>query len=266
MTIDYARLNSATKYPSIETYHQLDPANGTLLEAPMLFDGDEVVLTEKVNGASARIIVMPDGDFFIGSREELFHARGDRVWNTQLGIVDTLKDLADDGLYPASTGIIKTFYMEVFGGNIGGGYKNYTTNKTNTDYRLFDISYVPLAILDMSREQIASWRQHGGQDWADEVRLGLAEKVERVDLTPRLGVVEGDKLPRTIDDTLEWLQIHLPATEVALDPTGHGKGEGIVLRTRDRVTIVKAKFEDYERTIRKRGQDANKRGEWGKSK
>lgn len=253
MTMDLARLNSATKYPSIETYHQLAPGGtGALLEAPMLFDGDQAVLTEKIDGANARIIVMPDGDFFIGSREELFHARGDRVWNTQLSIVDTLKDLADDGLYPAGAGFIKTFYLEVYGGSIGQGYKNYTTNKTFTDYRLFDISLAPLSILEMPRDQIASWRDHSGQKWATEEQLKVSAAVEGIELTPRLATMESHELPRTIDDTLEFLKKHLPATNVALDATGRGNPEGIVFRTPDRVTIAKAKFKDYERTIRLR--------------
>lgn len=255
MTEDLARLNSATKYPSIETYHQLDPKTANLLEAPMLFDGDEVILTEKVDGTNARIIMMPDGDFYIGSREEILHARGDRVWNTKLSIVDSLKDLAERGLYPAGTGVIKTFYLEVFGGNIGQGYKNYTTSKTVTGYRLFDISLAPMSVLEMPRERIASWRDHGGQEWATEEQLELADGVENLGLTPRLGVVRRPEfLPRTIDETLEWLTKLLPTTSVALDDSARGSAEGIVLRTPDRVTIAKAKFQDYERTIRRREQ------------
>ena len=193
MTIDLARLNSATKYPSIETYHQLDPKDGTLLEAPMLFDGDSVILTEKVNGANARVVVMPDGDFYIGSREELFHAKGDRVWNMQLGIVDTLYDLAYSGLSPAGvTERIKTYYLEVFGGGVGSDYKNYTTSKSSTDYRLFDISFVPLSILEFDREQIPGWRDRGGQEWADEESLIVTSRIEDLPLTPRIGEFDGD--------------------------------------------------------------------------
>lgn len=252
MTIDLARLNSATKYPSIETYHQLDPKTTLLQESPMLFDGDQVVLTEKVDGTNARIIVMPDADFYIGSRTELFHAHGDRVWNTQLGIVDTLKSLADGGLYPAGTGLVKTFYLEVYGGGVGSGYRNYTTNKSVTDYRLFDISTVPLSVLEMPRDRIASWRDHGGQQWATEERLRDVAREEIIELTPRVGTLDGSELPRTIEETLEWLKKYLPATNAAIDATGRGHGEGIVIRTPDRVTIAKAKFADYARTIRLR--------------
>ncbi|MCU1617221.1 MAG: hypothetical protein JWO98_4761, partial [Frankiales bacterium] len=56
--VDLAALNSATKYPSIPTYHELDPKNGGLLEIPTAFEGD-VVLTEKVDGTNGRIVLLP---------------------------------------------------------------------------------------------------------------------------------------------------------------------------------------------------------------
>jgi hypothetical protein len=37
-----------------------------------------------------------------------------------------------------------------------------------------------------------------------------------------------------------------------LDDAAGGKSEGIVLRSPDRSTIAKARFEDYERTMKKR--------------
>jgi hypothetical protein len=265
LTIDLGRLNSATKYPSIETYHALDPKNGMLLERQMLFDGDLAILTEKVDGTNGRIIVMPDGDFYIGSREELFHAKGDRVWNSQLGIVDALYDLAYGGPKPIpERGVIKTYYLEVYGGSIGQSYKNYTTSKTTVDYRLFDVSFVPVATLEMERDRIASWRDHGGQQWASEDLLQATATGDRIPLVPRLSVIEGHHLPRTIDETHAWLSEYLPKTQVALDDTGRGAGEGIVIRTPDRVTIAKARFQDYERTIRRRVREGL--GETGRTR
>jgi hypothetical protein len=61
-----------TKYPSIPTYHTLGE-KGTLLEETVSFEG-EVILTEKVDGTNARIILLPDGSFILGSREELLYA------------------------------------------------------------------------------------------------------------------------------------------------------------------------------------------------
>lgn len=71
-------VNTATKYPSIPTYHQLDPRNGRLNEHPLVFaPGGAVQVTEKVDGTNGRIVVFPCGGYVIGSREELLWARGD---------------------------------------------------------------------------------------------------------------------------------------------------------------------------------------------
>lgn len=89
---DLNKLNSMTKYPSIPTYHTLGN-KGVLLEETVRFEG-EVVLTEKVDGTN-RIILLPDGNFVLGSREELLFAKGDLIGNPALGIVDALKSVAD---------------------------------------------------------------------------------------------------------------------------------------------------------------------------
>lgn len=249
--VDLARLNSATKYPSIDTYHTLDPKNGMLLEQWTHFAG-EVILTEKVDGTNGRIIVMPDGDFYIGSREELFHARGDRVWATQLGIVDCLYELAYSGNLPsAGPGYIRTYYLEVYGGGIGQSYKNYTTSKTTTGYRLFDTSLVSTEILDLDRGRIASWREHGGQQWADESLLDQVSTITDVPLTPRLGTVNAGDLPTDLAGTAHWLGTTLPKTLTALDDSAQGRPEGIVLRSADRTVIAKARVQDYQRTLRR---------------
>ena len=66
MIVNLDAINSATQYPSIETYHKL--ASGRLTEElNFTFEGN-VILTEKINGTNGRAILMPDGDFFIGSR------------------------------------------------------------------------------------------------------------------------------------------------------------------------------------------------------
>lgn len=57
---DLQRLNSLTKYPSIPTYHTLDPKDGCLVAEAVRFDGD-VIATEKIDGTNARLICLPDG-------------------------------------------------------------------------------------------------------------------------------------------------------------------------------------------------------------
>lgn len=246
---DLAALNSAMKYPSIETYHGLDPANGRLIEDQAVTFEGLVILTEKVDGTNGRVIVMPDGDWFIGSREELLHARGDRIENPALGIVPALLPLAPT--LESSPDCVRAYFLEVYGHKIGGAAKQYTTAGL-TGFRLFDIAEAPPETLVMPREQISSWREHGGQHFLREQeleKLGAAHGgLPRV---PRLGAVPGPVLPQSLAGMREFLEEHAPSTRVALDEGARGAAEGIVLRSADRGVIAKARFQDYERTLRK---------------
>ena len=114
--LDLAKLNSATKYPSIPTYHALGE-KGALLDETVDFDGQPLIATEKVDGINSRIILMPDGCYLIGSREELLHARGDLIHNPALGIVETLKQTAERMVELVSTpaDTITVVYLETYG-------------------------------------------------------------------------------------------------------------------------------------------------------
>ena len=145
--LDLRKLNSATKYPSIPTYHSLGD-RGSLLEETVSFDGQPLIATEKVDGTNSRIIVMPDGCYLIGSREELLHAKGDLVHNPALGIVDTLKPAADriSSDYQSPEDTITTVYLETYGGKTTAAAKQYTSNR-EFGYRVFDVNRVPISRL-----------------------------------------------------------------------------------------------------------------------
>ena len=278
---DLAALNSATKYPSIPTYHTLDPKNGGLLETAVGFGGGEVILTEKVDGTNGRIVVLPDGDYVIGSREELLYARGDRVGNPALGIVDALKPLAErlaeglPGRQPegyaggdghgerpgdgSADGIggarIRVYFLEVYGHKIGGAAKQYTA-QGRVGHRLFDLAVLTPEVLDQDQARISAWREGGGQQFCTEDALQRAAAADGIALTPRLGVLPPGALPTSVEATHAWLAATLPGTHVALDESAGGSPEGIVLRTPDRATIAKARFQDYARTLRRRSRRA----------
>lgn len=251
MTSPYlAALNTATKYPSIPTYHALDPKNGGLLEQPTLFDGD-VILTEKVDGTNGRIVLFPDGDYFIGSREELLYARGDRIGNPALGIVDALEPLADRLKPRDEHRQILVFFLEVYGHKIGGAAKQYTGNG-NVDYRLFDIACLLPDVLDWDRAEISAWRDRGGQRFCTEAVLQRAAEAEGIELTPRLETIPAAALPSDVEGMAAFLAGRLPVTRVALDEGAGQQPEGIVLRSADRSVIAKARFQDYQRTLKRR--------------
>lgn len=252
-----AALNSATKYPSILTLHGMGE-RGVLTDTMLLpwHEGaGELILTEKVDGTNARIVLMPDGTWLIGSREELLAAKGDIVHNKALGIVDALGATADllsllfDGQY--DDGRIRVIYGELYGGKIGKSAKQYTL-EGQQGFRVFDVAYIPEEVLDWDLENISAWREGIGQTYLDESSLQKVSDFTGLELTPRLGRIPVHNLTTSHEGVQRLLEQLLPQTQVGLD--AHGKAEGIVLRTPDRRYIAKARFEDYERTFAKKAR------------
>lgn len=242
--MDLNKINSMTKYPSILTYHRIGEKGRLLDDVQAPFDGP-AILTEKIDGVNGRIIVFPDGLYIIGSREELLYGKGDLIGNPQLGIVDELKPIAE-AITPSKG--LTIYYFEVYGGKCTKNSKQYTGNSI-VGSRLFDVANIleHEKILTGTVEQIASWRDHGGQAFLDESRL-TDESVEiQVQLTQRLGQFE---LPIKLSATLDWMKTTITETRARLDDVALGRPEGIVARTADRSKIAKLRFEDYERTLR----------------
>lgn len=247
--VDLRLLNSLTKYPSIPTYHTLDPRDGGLTSPATVFPG-EVIATEKVDGTNSRLILLPDGSYLIGSREELLYAKGDLIGNPALGIVEQLKPVASR--LPAGAGI-RVYYLELYGGKVGGAAKQYTRDPSRFGWRLFDVADLVFwgEPLSWPQERISAWRESGGQPWVSEDALVAIAAAAGLSLTPRLWQRAGADLPAEIGDMHELLSATLPATLAGLDGTD-GRAEGIVLRAPDRSVIAKARFQDYERTLRRR--------------
>lgn len=249
-TTDLRKLNSATKYPSIPTFHALGDRGRLRQEVQVSFARNDVVVTEKLDGTNTRIVVLEDGSYLIGSREELLHARGDIVFNPALGIVAAVRAIADrvaDAL--AGSGRLVTFYGEVYGGKTTGS----RTYGTSVGFRLFDVVSAPLREmaerLALSAEDLAHWRDGGGQSFVDERGLAEHAALAGVELTPRLEAATAP--PTELRETHAWLEAALPGgTRAPLEGERKGRPEGVVVRTRDRRVIAKLRFEDYERTLR----------------
>lgn len=253
MAIDMAAINSATKYGSIETYHKL-ASNKLTEELNFTFEGN-VILTEKVDGTNGRLIVMPDGDYFIGSRKEILYAKGDRRIDPTESIVETMLPLAKAMVTETRRTVdgqwVTVFYGEVYGGKIGPAGKQYTSVGA-TGFRLFDIAYIPMEVLAWPRPNIALWRDGGGQKFANEATLQRAAESTGLSLTPRLGTVSASSLPRTLESMDLWLgntfAVHSLAMLDGADVPG--ASEGLVLRTHDRSVIAKARVDDYANVLR----------------
>lgn len=253
--IDLKRLNSITKYPSIPTYHVMDDRGRLGEERSVDFQpGSAVYLSEKVDGTHSRLVIAPDGDWIIGSREELLHARGDRIWNPAMGIVDAVRPIADRFFRGGGwTSAAMVLFMETYGGNVGGNAKQYTGSKA-TSVRLFDVIVFEAEDLEvLSRkdvEEIARWRENGGQPFVGSEHTAAHAASLGIEPTPRLGVMDAAELPVSVEDTAEWLAAKLDGTRCALDDGAGGAPEGVIIRSADRRQIAKLRFEDYRRTLK----------------
>lgn len=254
--MDLDRLNSATKYPSILTYHEIGERGRLTAAVQVAFPaGKTIYLTEKVDGTNGRIVLLPKScpihhgrprTYLIGSREEFLFADGDLIFDRQLGIKSALDPIAQ--LLPAHPERILAYFFEIFGANLPAA-RQYT-DKGVVSICLFDVASIPLEILEKPVAEIASWRDHGGQDFGSEEALVqlLAELRERGVIVPRVpSRGECQEIPLTLDATYEWLR-RFDATLCDLGG-GRGRAEGVIARTGRREAIAKLRFEDYERTL-----------------
>lgn len=168
---DLEAINSATKYPSIPTYHALGD-RGSLTDTVTEFAGP-VIGTEKIDGTNSRVIGLPDGTWLLGSREELLCAQGDLIGNPAMGIVAALRDFAETAV--PDDDVIQVFYLELYGGRITGASKEYTGRRA-VGYRLFDLVVLRdyRDVLGEPLAQISRWREAGGQTFATEPELSGA--------------------------------------------------------------------------------------------
>lgn len=249
--LDLKKLNTATKYPSIPTYHERDPKTGQLLENPVKFKG-EVIMTEKIDGTNVRIIFLPDDFFIIGSRKELLFAKGDLFGDPSLGIVEKMRSCAEKISFKTSKETLTIFYFELFGGKMTAGSKQYTSNQ-QIGYRLLDIAIIEdyNTLFNLPIEQIASWREKGGQTFFWEKKLLDYADFFNFSSTPRIAKISSDRLsielPTVVSEGLPFLKKTVPYTLCLLDKQGKGGAEGLVLRTLDRSCIAKMKFRDYQK-------------------
>lgn len=256
--VDLDTLNSATKYPSIPTFHGLGERGLLQADQRVSFPPGPVLLSEKVDGANVRVILTPDR-FLIGSREELLYAQDDLLFNPAQQIVAAVRDFAED-LRTVALGAdgrrwpVQVFYLEAFGGRIGQGSKEYTKDPLATGLRLFDFASLDYHdVYGLSREEVAARRQQGlDQQFVDADTLAALAQQVGVKVVPALGAVDAAELPAGIEDTLVFLEHLAPWSRVRIDESGLGRAEGIVARTPDRSVIAKLRLADYRSTLRRR--------------
>lgn len=274
------QLNTLTKYPSILTLHALGE-RGRLTEAlttPGVL-GEPLTATEKIDGTSARLLVFADGSYLVGSREHLLTVSSDVLFDPALGVVEGLRRLlaphADAaGRLPAlahratpdtPAAALTVVFGEFYGGKVTANSKQYGPPE-QVGFRVFDVAAFAdaaalAAQLQADVRALAAWREtetpaglRYGQPFLPEP--ALAAWLARTGL-PAVPALPGLTLPAdpAHPALLAWLQEYLPATRAALPgQPAPGRAEGAILRSADRRTIVKVRFEDYERTLGQRSK------------
>ena len=247
-TFGKEKINTLTKYPSILTLHRIGE-RGKLTDALTTdITHENMSATEKIDGTNVRIITLGD-EFLIGSREFILHYSGDTFYDMAQGIVDNLKIAK---LEIPKTDKLTVFYGELFGGKLSSNSRQYGTEKV--DFRLFDIvEFNDLSILGKDVREISVWREREtedgmvyGQPFLTKEQLKSYPHSFKV--VPEVEFELQDYNHQTVLDTLNKA---LPETKVALTESATKKPEGLILRNSNRTKIVKIRFEDYTRTLKK---------------
>lgn len=249
-------LNSATKYPSIPTYHVLgDRGKLTSERIVPAEDGGSLYLSEKIDGTNVRIIILDDKHYLIGSREEILYYSKDLLYNPSQHIVQHVKFIAPEIIHSLiDNGYaehITIVYGELYGGNIGKNADQYTIDNKQFEFRVFDIASIKMSdFVDKTPAAISAWRESGGQNFFDALTLNECSlDWYNASLAPNLGL-RTESLPETIEDTYEWLKNTIVTTKAAINSKAGLKPEGVVVRNKNRSYIVKIRYEDYERTLK----------------
>ncbi len=254
------KLNTFTKYPSILTLHKLSKKNINCLTDELTTPIQDVTLhaTEKIEGSNARFICYGD-EYLIGARDTILYHSGEANFIPTQGIVEGLKELNIPIPKPDKLTVI---YGEFYGGKSSDNSKWYGKDKVG--FRVFDVAvFKDLSILEKPIEQISRWREKQtdngiiyGQNFL--TRAEIQYYFPQYELTPWVDFELGDMTHETI---LSNLKKYLPTTNVALSESATKKAEGLVLRSADRSVIVKVRYEDYEKTLREKELEIQRRGD-----
>ncbi len=250
------KLNTFTKYPSILTLHELGEKGMLLDTFTTPIQGEQMFATEKIDGTNVRILIM-NNEYIIGSRENLLHYKGEMFYGTDLDIVESLYKILNNKFpeYYSEKFPLCVLYGELYGGKVHANSKNYGTSTVG--FRLFDVaqySKSDMMMLNFERDEISRWREHEtsegiayGQDFLprNEAKVECAE----FDFVPEVPFDLGDMSHETIYRNMKKF---LPETLVALTDTALKQPEGLVIRNMNRTKIVKIRFEDYERTFKRK--------------
>ena len=265
------KINSLTEYPSILTYHKLGDKGSLLNELyeENRFKKDDILeITEKIDGTNMRLILTND-DYLVATRSKIIHAKNDRIItdpNVNV-VVDSCDYLIKTFANDTTSDCVLIVFGEAYGYNICEGSNVYCSidNITSRKFRVFDVRCIPCIefekLLEKDIQDISRWKSYSNEYWYDYNVLDAFCEQFQLERTPVLTRINEKDLPTGFDATYKWMKqfsnsqavIGIPDDEVDYSPK-FGKSEGVVIRNLDRSVVSKLRFEDCERTIRKRNQ------------
>ena len=161
---------------------------------------------------------------------------------------------------------IYVVYGEIYGGSLPAT-KNYTSNKKNIGFRIFDVrTVVPDILNDDCIEKICYDREHFNSE-GDHMRWYTREELQtnnsnQIQFVTESGVITRSyqniihsmnagtiRFPKDIESSYEYMIYLGRCSNYCLDEVVDNKCEGYVFRNQNRSKIFKMRFEDYERTI-----------------
>lgn len=277
------KINSITAYPSIPTLFKLGPKGDTYFPELNIEFGEEeyVFKTEKVDGTNIRVVFLPNqGGIVIGTRDDLLLLNGDTILdqNYQFSFLARYRGEIDH-LVAELVSYCKTIpdtltvvYVEMYGGEIGAGCKNYTQDKNCVGFSIFDIADIDLSTYDnlirLTTCQISGWRKRVGPKWRTMRELRYIR--DYIVNTPFVQVVGGccwhewkktylgQSSKNILENCYSELRRTINVSHAKLHPSGLDTPEGLVLRNEDRSKIAKIRFETLEKTFRVNEQKRRK--------
>ena len=246
-------LNSATKYPSILTYHAILNGREHSEEKLVEFPDEPLFVSEKVDGLNCRIVIVPDMSVvsdrtgmgaFVGTREEFLWYSDDLIYNNAYGVVEHIRPFIPELLSVGWSQDIWVIWGELYGGRIGKA-KHYTHSQ-QMGFRVFDVAHIPYEILKLTPHEISNWREGNNQSFISVDELVNFTQTLKLPLVQNICSISRDDLGSCAQN-FELMQGFGESTFAGLDHTG--PSEGYVVRTASRSAIAKLRFEYYRRTL-----------------
>lgn len=235
---DLGRLHARTAYHPPPSYHPPDPDTGALGPVLPKPQGD-VIATELLDGVSCRVVLFADGSYLIGNPQRWLYASGDVIGDAALGVVPTLRPLADrlSGGVNVEPDTVLVVYGELFGGKTPAAAR-YTSRK-EIGYRTTDVATVNLTGDPEAR-------------FLPERELQAFAAEHSLPLVPRVARFPARDLPTKPDAVLLLLEELLPSSRCRLDAAADGDPAGLIVRSPDRSWVVSLRFDDYRRAKKRK--------------